>query len=78
MRFDCHFENPTTGERRAVQATLDEIEIADVMRIFADRGPTGPGGPCGPVAKGYALRQAYRQVPDGFLHVDMPQAVLLS
>ncbi len=63
MRFQVDFVHPTTSEQRQIVVALDERERLDAMRIFALRGARGPGGPNGPVAHGWAVAQASKQLP---------------
>jgi hypothetical protein len=75
MRFEIDFAHPATSERRRVVVALDRAEYLDAMRILALRGLSGPGGPNGPVAKGYAVARASRQLP-GFHFIAIRPAAL--
>jgi hypothetical protein len=61
-RFEVDFHHPETGEQRQVVVALDRAEYLDAMRILALR-PRWPGGPNGPVAHGYAVARASKQLP---------------
>lgn len=76
MRFEVDLRHPTTGEHRQVVVELDQTEYQDAMRVLASRGQRGPGGPTGPVAQGYALARASKQLP-GF-HFTAIRPVLLQ
>lgn len=75
MRFEVDLSHPVTGERRQIVVKLDHAEYLDAMRMLDLRGARGPGGPTGPVAKGYAVARATKQLPD-FHFVDIrPMAI---
>jgi hypothetical protein len=61
-RFQVDFRHPVTGAQRQIVVALDRAEYLDAMRILALR-PRGPGGPNGPVAHGYAVARASKQLP---------------
>jgi hypothetical protein len=72
MRFTCQFEHKDTGERKAVVAALSSAEVSSInaIRVGGDDAEL--------FAEAFALKHAYREVPDGFLHVEQPELVRLS
>src|SRR5436305_3801183 len=63
VKYSCEFMNVATGERMTVIAQLTDVEIASVERLRAGNGDADL------FARAYALKQAYAQVPKGFLHL---------
>ena len=70
MRFSCEFEHPRTGEHKTVPVALTAEQIQSVGAIGA--------GDATLLAQAYALNQAYREVPKGFLHTKPPEMIVLS
>ena len=64
MKFYCTFQNPATGECRTVTACLTREEVAKAM--VADDSEL--------YVEAYALRRAYREVPEGFFHESVQRA----
>jgi hypothetical protein len=65
MRFECDFEHRDTGEHRTISVTLtaDEVEMSEAApepELYA---------------MAYALRHAYGEMPEGFLHTEPPVAI---
>jgi hypothetical protein len=69
MRFACSFQHPATGECKSVVATLSAEEIRSVKAL---------GENAEVIAEACALRHAYRQVAEGFVHTEPPRSVVLS
>jgi hypothetical protein len=62
-KFSCEFINPATDSRMSVIVQLSENEIESVERLRAGNGDADL------VARGYALKHGYAQVPKGFMHL---------
>ena len=73
MRFSIEFANPA-GERRSIVAALS----AEQCRSIDGIRNTGGDEQADLVAKCYALRSAYGEVPKGFSHTAPPTPVYLS
>lgn len=69
MRFTCQFEHKDTGEQKAVVVALSAEEISSIDAIRAGGDDTEL------FAEAFALKHAYREVPDGFLHAEPPRLV---
>ncbi len=74
MRFNCHFFNADTDERKTVLASLTDLECTSVESLRKYKGTETADVH----AKAYALRHAYRELPEGFRHIEPPTAVSLS
>jgi|tagenome__1003787_1003787.scaffolds.fasta_scaffold18432014_2 hypothetical protein len=70
MKYRCCFLNRATDEQKIVVASLSAAEASSIeaMRAAADEAADIH-------AEAYALRHAYADVPDGFLHYKPPQLV---
>ncbi|MCS3895808.1 hypothetical protein M2171_004941 [Bradyrhizobium japonicum USDA 38] len=74
MRFTCHFLNPKTDERKTIVATLNTAECKSIESLRRHKG----NETADVTAEAYALRKAYSEVPEGFLHSEPPKQVHLS
>jgi hypothetical protein len=74
MRFTCHFLNPKTNERKTIVATLNGAERKSIDSLRKHKGTETADLH----AQAHALRHAYAELPDGFLHTEPPTLVPLS
>jgi hypothetical protein len=74
MRFNCIFFNPKTDERKMVVASLNDAECKSVDSLRKYKGTETADIH----AQAYALRHAYSEVPEGFLHTEPPTPVHVS
>jgi hypothetical protein len=74
MRFNCHFLNPDTDERKTIVASLNEAERKSIESLRKHKGTDTADV----TAEAMALRHAYAEVPDGFRHTEPPTLVPLS
>jgi hypothetical protein len=72
MRYTCRFQHRKTGECKTVPVALTAEQVKSVQAIRAR------GDDAELFAFAYALQHAYREVPDGFLHIEPPTVVHLS
>ncbi|WP_038970250.1 hypothetical protein [Bradyrhizobium genomosp. III] len=70
MKYRCCFLNRNTDEQKIVVASLSAAEVKSFenMRAAADSAADIH-------AEAYALRHAYADVPEGFIHYKPPQLV---
>lgn len=71
MRFRCHFVNRETDERKEIVAHLAEAECKSVESLRKHKGSETADV----YAEAYALRHAYAEAPNGFLHVGPPELI---
>lgn len=74
MRYECKFEHRTTGECKTVIASLSLEECRSIESLRRHKGSETADI----TAEAYALRKAYSEVPEGFLHSETPKQVYLS
>ncbi|MCP2125791.1 hypothetical protein [Bradyrhizobium ottawaense] len=70
MKYRCCFLNRDTDEQKIIVASLSAAEVKSIenMRAAADSAADIH-------AEAYALRHAYADVPEGFIHYKPPQLV---
>jgi hypothetical protein len=66
MRYNCCFEHKDSGACKSVVAALTAEEVRSVESLTENADI---------VAMAYALRHAYREVPQGFLHTEPPALI---
>jgi hypothetical protein len=74
MRFECSFNDPSTGECKAIVISLSAKEVESITSLRKVKGTETADV----TALAYALRHAYREVPRGFLHTEQPREVVAS
>jgi hypothetical protein len=74
MRFNCHFLNPKTNERKTIVAALNEAERKSVESLRKYKGTETADLH----AQAYALRHAYAELSDGFRHTEPPTPAFVS
>jgi len=71
MRFTCEFFNPDREEAKAVTVALTAAECESVNGIRDEQGEE-----CADlIAKSFAMKHAYSEIPRGFTHTAPPQFV---
>lgn len=70
MKYRCCFLNRDTDEQKVVVASLSATEVTSIenMRAVADDAADIH-------AMAYALRHAYAELPENFVHYKPPQLV---
>jgi hypothetical protein len=74
MRFNCEFEHRDTGECKTIAASLSLTECQSIESLRKHKGSETADV----TAAAYALRKAYREVPDGFFHTEPPKLAHVS
>jgi hypothetical protein len=70
MKYRCCFLIRETDEQKIIVASLSAVEAQSIEDMRAAADSTADIH-----AEAYALRHAYGEVPDGFLHYKPPQLV---
>lgn len=73
MKFKTEFENADTGECKTITAALTAAEVRAVQKLREDAHAEADLH-----AQAYALRHAYNEVPNGFLHSKPPEMVVVQ
>jgi hypothetical protein len=68
MRLKCEFRHLKTDDEKEIVVSLSGAECQSVESLRKHKGTETADLH----AQAYALRHAYREVPDGFLHTNPP------
>jgi hypothetical protein len=68
MRLKCEFRHPQTDDEKEIVVTLNGAERQSVESLRKHKGTETADLH----AQAYALRHAYREVPEGFRHTNPP------
>ena len=74
MKFNCHFANGRTDERKAIVVSLTAEECAAVDRVRSHSGD----GNADLHAMCYAMRHAHFETPRGFEQLGPPELIRMS